>query len=87
MKYTLILAAVQAVQLEKYFALPDYVDPKPVPYEKGDIDWNKTPYLEDGWITVPAQTDKVSDPHWGKDVQRVGHADWLDGHVAEVKKI
>ena len=33
---------------------------------------------EDEWITVPPQDVKVSDPDWGHEVQRLGHADWLD---------
>ena len=43
--------------------------------------------VEDEWITVPPQTLKVSDKDWGHEVQRLGHADWLDGHVKEVATI
>ena len=42
---------------------------------------------EDEWITVPPQTLKVSDADWGHEVQRLGHADWLDGHVKNVSAI
>ena len=45
------------------------------------------PDAEDEWLTVPKFEDKVADAHWGHEVQRVGHDDWLDGHVSEVKDI
>ena len=45
------------------------------------------PDPEDAWLTIPKFTDAVQDKDWGKDVQRLGHADWLDGHVKEIKVI
>ena len=46
------------------------------------------PWSEEGWIEIPKFTDKVTDPNpWGHEVQRLGQDDWLDGHVAEWKKI
>ena len=45
---------------------------------------------EDEWLTIPkftdSTTDKVSPPEeqWGHETQRVGHDDWLDGHVRAV---
>ena len=42
---------------------------------------------EDAWIVIPKQTVSVKDKDWGKDVQRLGHEDWLDGHVKEIKVI
>ena len=42
---------------------------------------------EDEWITVPPQDVKVSDKDWGHEVQRLGHADWLDGHVKNLTEI
>ena len=45
------------------------------------------PKADDPFIEVPAQTDKVSDPHpWAHEVQRVGHEDWLDKHVDEKRE-
>ena len=43
---------------------------------------------ENHWIEVPKQPDdQVSDPHWGHEVQRHGHSDWLDAHVKEMHAI
>ena len=48
---------------------------------------------EDAWITIPKFDLKVSDAKWGGvdegglPVERVGHADWLDKHVDEIKVI
>merc|ERR1719379_2737958 len=42
---------------------------------------------EDAWLTIPKFDLKVSDESspppekWGHETQRVGHPDWLDGHV------
>ena len=46
---------------------------------------------EDAWITIPKFDLKVSDAKWGGvdaggvPTERVGHADWLDKHVEDVK--
>ena len=46
---------------------------------------------EDAWLTIPKFTDDTKDKMpWGVDaggvpVERVGHADWLDKHVEDVK--
>ena len=48
---------------------------------------------EDAWLTIPKFTDDTKDKMpWATDaggvpVERVGHADWLDKHVEEVKYI
>ena len=48
---------------------------------------------EDAWLTIPKFDLKVSDAKWGGvdegglPVERVGHADWLDKHVDEIKVI
>ena len=42
---------------------------------------------EDYWIEVPKFDIAVKDSHWGHEVQRVGHYDWLDKHAKEVKAI
>ena len=39
-------------------------------------------------MTIPKFTEKHTDPGpWGHEVQRVGHEDWLDKHVDEVRVI
>ena len=49
------------------------------------------PDPEDAWLTIPKFTDDTKDKMpWGIDeggvpVERVGHADWLDKHVDDVK--
>ena len=45
------------------------------------------PEEDDPFIEVPKQTDAVSDPHWGHEVERVGHQDWLDKGVEEWKTV
>ena len=48
---------------------------------------------EDAWLTIPKFTDDTKDKMpWAVDeggvpVERVGHADWLDKHVEEVRHI
>ena len=46
----------------------------------GDADFEE-------WFEVPKEKISVDDEHWGHEVQRVPHGDWLDKHVAEVKAI
>merc|ERR1712147_493450 len=47
---------------------------------------------EDAWLTIPKFDLKVSDESspppekWGHETQRVGHPDWLDGHVKSVEE-
>ena len=46
------------------------------------------PWSEEGWITIPKFTDSTLDANpWGHEVQRLGHEDWLDKHVTEVRAI
>ena len=74
MKYTSIIA-LATVNAVKMTALPELggYEASSFPGPKNDP--------EDAWISVPKQDISVHDDHWGKDVQRVGHDDWLDGHV------
>ena len=55
----------------------------------GDFDYGniKIPKEDDPFIVVPDQTISVADPKWGHEVQRLGHDDWLDGHVDEKRTI
>ena len=42
---------------------------------------------DDPFVEVPKQEISVHDDHWGHEVQRVGHQDWLDKGVESWKEI
>ena len=78
MKYTIILALLGASMSNAIILNGDKNDVKK--YTDG-------PYLEADWITIPKFDITKDDKHWGHEVERTGHNDWLDNTIAEIKKV
>ena len=80
MKYIALLALLSTVT--QSITLWKFVDNGIPEKERIDI-----PEEDDPFIEVPPQTDSVHDEHWGHEVERVGHDDWLDKGVEQWKAI
>ena len=83
MKFTTIIAAVLVLSTADAHRLRSRAQWK----EADDDDHIDIPDEDDPYIVVPPQKLSVEDDHWGHEVERRGHSDWLDEHVKTHKAI